>query len=116
LAHLFKNAAIMRKYVLLIIIFFFWAIVFAQKEPYSFSRIDIYNGLSHNQVNAVLKGKDGFMWFGTMSGLNRYNGYSMKVFRNNSQDTTSLIDNYISGLFELPDRKMWVVTRTGPCV
>ena len=45
--------------------------VFAQSEHYNFYKLDNYRGLSHNQVNAILKDQDGFLWFGTMSGLNR---------------------------------------------
>jgi len=88
-------------------------VLFAQKEIYSFSRLDIYNGLSHNQVNAILKDKSGFVWMGTMSGLNRYDSYGFKVFRNSPEDTTTISDNYISGIFELPGDKLWVVTRRG---
>src|SRR5688500_3595501 len=84
---------------------------FAQKEIYSFSRLDIYNGLSHNQINSILKDQSGFVWFGTMSGLNRYDSYSFKVFRNKTGDTNSINDNYINGLFELPGGKIWVTTR-----
>ena len=54
--------------------------VFAQSEQYNFAKLDIYNGLSHNQVNTILKGDDGFLWVGTVSGLDRYDGYSCKVF------------------------------------
>lgn len=90
--------------------------VFAQSEHYNFSRLDIYTGLSHNQIITMLKGSDGFMWFGTLSGLNRYDGYSCKVFRNKNDDTTSLIDNYINALYELPESRMWVMTRTEPCI
>ena len=52
---------------------------FAQSEHYSFSRLDIYNGLSRNQVHAILKDADRFAWFGTMSGLNRYDRYSCNI-------------------------------------
>ncbi|HEV8285146.1 MAG TPA: two-component regulator propeller domain-containing protein [Chitinophagaceae bacterium] len=90
--------------------------VLAQSEHYNFSRLDIYNGLSHNQVNAILKDEDGFVWFGTMSGLNRYDGYSCRVFRNKHGDSTSLYDNFVSSLYELPDGKMWVMTRDAPCI
>ncbi len=90
--------------------------VFAQSERYNFSKLDTYTGLSHNQVNAILKDPAGFIWFGTMSGLNRYDGYSCKVYRNKQNDTTSLYDNYIISLYELPDDKMWVETRKGPCI
>lgn len=84
---------------------------FSQSGAYNFAKLDVYNGLSHNQVNAILKDADGFLWFGTMSGLNRYDGYSFKVYRTNAGDSTSLFDNYILSLFALPDKKMWVVTR-----
>jgi hypothetical protein len=43
--------------------------------------LDINNGLSHNQVNCIYKDSKGFMWFGTIAGLNRYDGYTFKVFK-----------------------------------
>jgi signal transduction histidine kinase/ligand-binding sensor domain-containing protein/DNA-binding response OmpR family regulator len=102
--------------VFLTALLFFSFTLSAQSEHYNFSRLDIYSGLSHNQVNTIWKDPDGFLWFGTMSGLNRYDGYSCKIFRSKPDDSTSLIDNYISSLYELPDRKMWVATRDSPCI
>jgi ligand-binding sensor domain-containing protein len=106
----------MRKCIFLAFAVLFCSLVFAQGEELAFSRIDIYNGLSHNQVNTVLKTPDGFVWFGTMSGLDRYDGYSFKIFRTNSHDSFTINDNYVSNLFELPGGKMWVVTRIAPCI
>lgn len=85
--------------------------LFSQSNHYNFSKLDTYTGLSHNQVNAILKDPDGFLWFGTMSGLDRFDGYSFKIFRNNPNDSSSLFDNNILSLYGLPDGKMWVVTR-----
>src|ERR1051325_2853038 len=103
--------------------FIFWTVLllqslsgFAQSEYYNFSKLDTYTGLSHNQVNAILKDRDGFLWFGTMSGLNRYDGYSCRIFRKNHNDSASLQDNNVLSLYELPDGKMWVVTAGGSCV
>jgi signal transduction histidine kinase/ligand-binding sensor domain-containing protein/DNA-binding response OmpR family regulator len=90
--------------------------LFAQSAHYNFSKLDIYNGLSHNQVTTILKDADGFLWFGTVSGLNRYDGYSCKIFRNKPDDSTTLYDNNISALYELPNGKMWVMTRDAPCI
>lgn len=59
----------------------------AQNDQFQFSRLDINNGLSHNQVNSILKDSKGFMWFGTLSGLNRYDGYKFKIFKHSSSDT-----------------------------
>ena len=89
---------------------------FAQSERYNFSKLDTYTGLSHNQITAILKDQKGFIWFGTMSGLNRYDGYSCKVYRNKNNDSTSLNDNSILSLYELPYGKMWVETKGGPCI
>ncbi|HLR38566.1 MAG TPA: two-component regulator propeller domain-containing protein [Chitinophagaceae bacterium] len=86
----------------------------AQQEQILFHHLDIYDGLSHNQVNCILKDDQGFMWFGTLSGLNRYDGYSFKVFRHDIRDSTSLTDSYITGIDKLPGNKLWVQTRTGP--
>jgi signal transduction histidine kinase/ligand-binding sensor domain-containing protein/DNA-binding response OmpR family regulator len=88
----------------------------AQSDHYNFSKLDMRSGLSHNQVNAVLKGPDGFLWFGTMAGLNRYDRYTCRIFRKNSNDSASLKDNNALALYELPDRKMWVSTRGGACI
>lgn len=90
--------------------------VFAQSEHYNFSKLDIHTGLSHNQVNAILKDGDGFLWFGTMWGLNRFDGYSFKIFSKIPGDSTSLYDNFVLRLSELPDGKMWVSTRSNPCI
>ncbi|MEO5942417.1 MAG: two-component regulator propeller domain-containing protein, partial [Ferruginibacter sp.] len=89
---------------------------FAQSEHYNFSKLDTYTGLSNNQVNAILKDQDGFLWFGTMSGLDRYDGYSYRVFRKNYNDSSSLPDNSIQSLYELPGGKMWVSTMGGGCI
>ncbi len=90
--------------------------VFAQSEYYNFSKLNTLTGLSHNQVNAIVRDPDGFVWFGTMSGLNRYDGYSCRIFLKNHTDRYSLLDNNILSLYELPDGKIWVVTVEGPCI
>ncbi|HVY74640.1 MAG TPA: two-component regulator propeller domain-containing protein [Puia sp.] len=83
------------------------------QTPFRFAHIDFSSGLSNNQVNAIFKDARGFMWFGTMSGLNRYDGYQFRVFRHNLADTNSLNDDYISRICEDPFRKLWVQTRNG---
>ncbi|MEO5563072.1 MAG: two-component regulator propeller domain-containing protein, partial [Chitinophagaceae bacterium] len=87
--------------------------IFAQTDQYQFLRINTDNGLSHNRVNCILKDSKGFMWFGTMSGLNRYDGYEFHVFKHDLRDSTTLIDDYISKIMEGPDRKLWIETRNG---
>ncbi|WP_205509015.1 hybrid sensor histidine kinase/response regulator transcription factor [Longitalea arenae] len=90
--------------------------VIAQPVQYPFSHLDISNGLSHNQVTSILKDARGFMWFGTASGLNRYDGYTFKVFRHKENDSTSLNDDLIVKIQEGPHNTFWIDTRNGQCI
>src|ERR1700753_2278928 len=85
----------------------------AQNNQFQFSHLDINNGLSHNDVTCIFKDKQGFMWFGTLSGLNRYDGYKFKIFKHAVSDTTTLDDDYIVSISEGPDNKLWIETRNG---
>src|SRR5437016_10316253 len=81
----------------------------AQDNHYQFSRLDIGDGLSNNAINCIYKDSKGFVWIGTGSGLNRYDGYTFKVFKH-SEDTTALSDDDITGIFEGPFGKLWIAT------
>jgi signal transduction histidine kinase/ligand-binding sensor domain-containing protein/DNA-binding response OmpR family regulator len=85
----------------------------AQQIQFRFSHVDMSEGLSHNQVNCILKDSLGFLWFGTLSGLDRYDGYGFRVFRSIRGDTTSLSDNYVTAINPLPGGKLWISTRSG---
>ena len=85
----------------------------AQTPQYQFTRIDIGQGLSNSQINCIYKDSKGFMWFGTMSGLNRYDGYTFRVFKHDLRDSTSLPDNFIERITEGPDGLIWVYARDG---
>lgn len=97
---------------LLLLVFFanLQSIAYSQRNAYQFSHLDINNGLSNNQTNCIFKDSYGFMWFGTISGLNRYDGYKFKVFKNQRTDSTSIADNFVSHIYEGPGKKMWVFT------
>ncbi len=84
-----------------------------RENKYRFSRLDITRGLSHNEVISVCKDEKGFLWLGTMSGLNRYDGYSFRIFHHDPQDSTSLSDDYIMQILEGPGRHLWITTRNG---
>jgi len=103
----------MKFYILLIAIFLAGPQIFAQNSQYQFSQLDISNGLSHNRVICIFKDTKGFMWFGTMSGLNRYDGYSFKIFKHDANDKNSLNDDYIQSINEGPGQNLWISTRSG---
>jgi signal transduction histidine kinase/ligand-binding sensor domain-containing protein/DNA-binding response OmpR family regulator len=75
--------------------------------------LGIENGLSNNDVTCIYQDKYGFMWFGTYDGLNKYDGYSFKAFRNRLNDSTSLINNRIVAIGEDQENNLWIGTKTG---
>jgi signal transduction histidine kinase/ligand-binding sensor domain-containing protein/DNA-binding response OmpR family regulator len=85
----------------------------AQKAHFPFSHFDISRGLSNNRVTSILKDQKGFLWVGTMSGLNRYDGYQFKIFKNNAGDTNSIVGDNIIGIKEFPGGKIWIQTSVG---
>jgi signal transduction histidine kinase/ligand-binding sensor domain-containing protein/DNA-binding response OmpR family regulator len=100
-------------YVLCIIIIFIQQKLAAQTNEYQFSHLDITNGLSINQVSCIFKDDKGFMWFGTIAGLNRYDGYKFRLYKHIVNNPNSLSDNYVEDIFEGPEKKLWVETRNG---
>lgn len=86
---------------------------YCQVNDYPFSRLDIRDGLSNNHVNDILKDSRGFIWFGTNSGLNRYDGYSFKVYRHDEADPSSLSDDHVGRIFQGPGDKLYISTATG---
>jgi signal transduction histidine kinase/ligand-binding sensor domain-containing protein/DNA-binding response OmpR family regulator len=85
----------------------------AQPNEYLFSHLNFTNGLSNNHVTCIYKDGKGFMWFGTLAGLNRYDGYQFKLFKHDVHLSHSISDNYIEQIFEGPEGKMWVEARAG---
>tara|TARA_R110002049_G_scaffold9962_2_gene49682 strand:+ start:60401 stop:64351 length:3951 start_codon:yes stop_codon:yes gene_type:complete len=96
--------------ILLLICFCFTGII--QSQDYYFKHYTVENGLSHNTVLSSIQDKNGFMWFGTKNGLNRFDGYSFRLFQNNPDDPKSLKGNYIESLHEF-DGILWVGTDNG---
>lgn len=87
----------------------------AQSFDYGFKHITTDNGLTHDNTYAITKDKQGFMWFGTMNGLNRYDGFQVRAFTNQPNDTTSLQHNFITTLVCDDDGYLWVGSEGGIC-
>lgn len=78
-----------------------------------FINITSSDGLSSNNVHAILQDRYGFMWFATDNGLNRYDGVRFKIFKRVSTDSSSVSDNFITSLAEDIYGNLWVGTKNG---
>ena len=79
----------------------------AAEEP-SILHLGIEHGLSNNAVTCIYQDHNGFMWFGTYDGLNRYDGYAFKIFRNIIGNKNSLSDNHIYTINGDINNNIWV--------
>jgi signal transduction histidine kinase/ligand-binding sensor domain-containing protein len=66
--------------------------------------------LSHVRVESIVQDTQGFMWFGTWNGLNRYDGYKFKVFKHEPGNPKSLSGVYVYSLFKDHSGNLWVGT------
>jgi ligand-binding sensor domain-containing protein/signal transduction histidine kinase len=101
---------------LLIILFFLslgTTLLTAQIGGSKFERITGTSGLSLSTVRSILQDKTGFLWFGTDDGLNRYDGYSFKIYKRQPHDSNSLSHNMIWCLLEDRNEVLWIGTEMG---
>ncbi|MBN1546000.1 MAG: histidine kinase [Syntrophaceae bacterium] len=70
------------------------------QELIKFTNLTIDDGLSHSKVNCIYQDSRGFMWFGTNEGLDRFDGFTYKVFRSEQDDPGSLSANLIRCIIE----------------
>jgi len=75
--------------------------------------LGIEQGLSNNAVLSICQDHNGFLWFGTYDGLNRYDGYGFKIFHNVIGDSTSLAINNIYTIEEDASRNIWMGGQKG---
>lgn len=87
-----------------------YSLAVLNEGQYAFRSLDINNGLSQNTVHAILQDKQGFMWFGTKDGLDRYDGISFRTFM---KESGTLGNNFITSLYEDNLGQIWIGTDVG---
>ncbi len=75
--------------------------------------LTIEQGLSQSLVFDIYQDKEGYLWFATQDGLNRYDGYSFKVFRNQIDDSTSISHNDVHAITGDNKGNLWLATAGG---
>ncbi len=82
-----------------------------QTPSFRFENLSVEEGLSQSSATAIVQDQKGFLWIGTDDGLNRYDGYTFKVYRHEINDPASLIENFIESLYY--DSVLWIGTNKG---
>ncbi|WP_207513706.1 hybrid sensor histidine kinase/response regulator transcription factor [Longitalea luteola] len=101
-------------YNILYFVFFFSNLAGSAQIPHiNFTSLTSEEGFLSNSVNAIIKDRQGLMWFATDDGLNRFDGTNFKVYRNRRGDTASLRSNEILALHEDKKGNLWIGTSGG---
>ena len=87
--------------------------LYGQRSSAHFERLSVEDGLSQSTVTCILQDRQGFLWFGTANGLNKYDGYSFEVFKTDLNDSNSLSGNHIIALCEDRESNLWIGTSAG---
>ena len=82
----------------------------AQPREFKFEHVSVELGLSQCSVGAIFQDRQGFLWFGTSDGLNRYDGYSFKHYKHDPGNSNSLSHNNMSAITEDHDGMLWFGT------
>jgi len=100
-------------FIILFYAFLFLNVSIAQlREPF-LQHITVEDGLSQSSVYSILQDKQGFLWFGTGDGLNKFDGYEITTYRHHQNDTNTISDNTIRTLMEDREGNLWIGTADG---
>jgi PAS domain S-box-containing protein len=96
-----------------ILIIYYPSFLYTQETPVAFQYITKKDGLSHGNIYQIYKDHRGFMWFCTENGLDRYDGYTIKHYRNDPNNRNSLSINYVTCISEDGEGNLWIGTKNG---
>src|SRR5687768_17507872 len=86
---------------------------YGQQSEAKFERYSLEQGLSQSAIYAIIQDRQGFLWFATEDGLNRFDGYNFVVYKYKPQDRNSLSSSVITGLLQDRDGIIWITTTHG---
>jgi ligand-binding sensor domain-containing protein len=85
---------------------------FGERRP-KFEHLSVAQGLSQSSVHCMLQDRQGFMWFGTGDGLNKFDGYSFTAYKHEAGDSTALSADWILSIYEDRSGTLWIGTFSG---
>ena len=107
----------MLKHLILYLCLLFLSVVAAYSQP-DIGGVEFYSikdGLSQNTVNCIFQDEKGYIWIGTQDGLNKFDGYSFKIYKKSLKRKHSLSNNTINAICKNTDNSIWIATQSGLC-
>jgi DNA-binding NtrC family response regulator/ligand-binding sensor domain-containing protein len=83
------------------------------QHNYHFDRLTLEDGLSQSIIYDIHQDRQGYMWFASEDGLNKYDGYNFRIFRKELGNHSSVSINAINSIFEDDEGMLWIGTYSG---
>jgi len=99
--------------ILFVLSLSFYSLSAQENSSISFEHLSIENGLNKLSIIDILQDHQGFMWFATNFGLNKYDGYTITNYNFDNKDPNSISNDRIQTLFEDSDGILWIGTQNG---
>lgn len=103
----------MQRSIVFLIMFLNVIILMSENRNLMFYSLTMRDGLSNNEVNTVFKDSKGFIWVGTKSGLNKYDGYKFTVYKNENENISSISGDNVFTITEDLSGNLWIGTNAG---
>ena len=87
----------------------------AQQSTFQFDHLSVRENLSSNIITSIVRDTTGYIWIGTITGLNRYDGYNIQQYHNEPQNPHSLVNDHIVSLHLDRQGTLWVGMSSGLC-
>ena len=87
-------------------------VAYSQYNSVQFEHLSVNDGLSQLSVVSIYQDTEGFLWFGTRNGLNKYDGYNFHIFRESDPDN-HISNSHIECMAEDEKGRLWVGTKRG---
>lgn len=107
----------MRRILNISILLFSLCLIFGRErasayQHYAFKQIGSNDGLSSSYVKAIAQDSNGFIWFGTKNGLDRFDGISLRTFYCRDEEAARG-NNNIGAIYEDKNHNLWIGTDRG---
>lgn len=90
-----------------------WQSYGQENSNFHFKKLQVGDGLSENSVYCIMQDSEGFMWFGTKDGLNRFDGTQFRVYQHEAHKSTSLGNNFIRSIAQIDHKHLVIGTDAG---
>ena len=108
--------SLLSRYLLIVTISILAVLDIQAEATYEFRKVRSDDGMANANIHCMLRDRQGFVWFGTSSGLERFDGYRFKTFHSRASDSESLLDDGVDEIYEDQYGLLWIHTSLGYCV